>query len=199
VNDQIGESKITEIFQKAQLYEAQAYEVFGAKFDQQFPMPEKPTVKMMQAIGWQFISITIQSVASIVLAALRTADMFFAAAAGSALWLQRTDATVSVIAIEFGIVVFSAIKSEIENAKSELGLRSALKVSVKLFDQHYRMVISIIAGLGVSAGFWFWTPRLSSGSSFLSWALAHSLVAWVSRDILGAMIARFGNVRTWRS
>jgi hypothetical protein len=176
--------------------EAQAYEIFSERYDREFPMPTPPSVTMMRTIGWQFISIVVQSVFSIVLAALRTADMFFNAAAGASVTVQRVEAIAAVGAIELGIVIFATIKSEIENSKTELtDLKSALKIDLRLLWTGIIacVVISVIAGLGVSfEGFgiqWVgfkWIVAITMG-------IGASVVAWVSGDILGAMLARWGN------
>jgi hypothetical protein len=176
--------------------EAEAYELFSQRFDREFPKPPAPTVTMMQTIGWQFISIIIQSVFAIVLAALRTGSMFFEAAAGTNWGVQIAEAITAVGAIELGIVIFATIKSEIENSKTELtDLKSALKIDLRLLWTGIIACvgISVAAGLGVSfKGFglelWWmkWIVAIAMG-------VGASLVAWVSGDILGAMLARWGN------
>ena len=199
MRDQLNEQDISKVFQQAQAREAEAYELFSNRFDTQFPMPELPNVRLMQAIGWQFISIVTQSVFAIVLAALRTADMFFEAASGSSTFVQYVEAAAAVLAVEFGIVVFATIKSEVQNRKTEFeDLKSALKVNVKLLQIGIGVgvFVSIVAGLGVSfKGFgvdvtWFkWALAIVMGAGA-------SVIAWVSGDILGAMLARFGNARS---
>lgn len=197
-NNKMNEKDIAKVFQEAAIKEAQAYQLFCDRFDQQFPAPERPNIKLMNAIGWQFITILIQSVASIILAALRTAHMFFEAAAAVNVVVRYLDAGVSVFAIEFGVVIFSAIKAEIENRKNtEEDLRAALNINVKLLWTGIIacVLISAVAGLGTSiSGFgidatWFeivLTVVMGAGAT---------IVAWVSGDILGAMVARLNNLR----
>ena len=55
----MNEKDIMKVIAEAQVHEQQAYEAFCAKFDVQFPMPEKAAVKLMNAIGWQSISICV--------------------------------------------------------------------------------------------------------------------------------------------
>ncbi|HLO27896.1 MAG TPA: hypothetical protein VK249_02100, partial [Anaerolineales bacterium] len=194
----ISENKIGEIFQKAQHYEAQAYQAFCSKFDQQFPMPKAPNMRLMEAIGWQFIVIMIQSAFAIILAALRTADMFYEAASSSNILVRWGDAIAAVVAVEFGIVVFATIKSEVQNRKTEVeDLKSALKVNVKLLQVGIGVgvFVSVIAGLGVSfKGFGVDVTGFKTVLAVVMGAGA-SIIAWVSGDILGAMLARFGNAR----
>ena len=192
----MNEKDIMKVIQEAQLREQQAYEAFCAKFDLQFPMPEKAAVKLMNAVGWQFISVVVQSSFAIVLAALRTGAMFFEAAAGSGKNLQWAEAIAAVGAIELGIVILAAIKAEVENSKTELDdLKSAAKIDVRLLWTGIIacVAISIIAGLGVSfKGFGVDVNNFKTALAYVMGAGA-SLVAWVSGDILGAMLARFTN------
>jgi len=195
----MNEKDIMKVIAEAQLHEQQAYEAFCAKFEVQFPMPEKAAVKLMNAIGWQFISICVQSSFAIILAALRTAAMFFEAAAGSGRTLQWAEAIAAVGAIELGVVILAAIKAEIQNSKSELeDLKAVARVDVRLLWTGILacVAISIIAGLGVSfEGFGVDVNNFKTSLAYVMGAGA-SLVAWVSGDILGAMLARFNNAST---
>ena len=195
----MNEKDIMKVIAEAQVHEQQAYEAFCAKFDVQFPMPEKAAVKLMNAIGWKFISICVQSSFAIILAALRTAAMFFEAAAGSGRNLQWAEAITAVGAIELGVVILAAIKAEIQNSKTELeDLKSAARVDVRLLWAGIIacVTISIIAGLGVSLkGFGVDINGFKTALAYVMGAGA-SLVAWVSGDILGAMLARFNNAST---
>jgi hypothetical protein len=194
--NKLSEQDVQRIFNESAQREAEAYALFSERYAREFPMPEKAAIKLMNAIGWQFISIVIQSIFAIVLAALRTADMFFDASAGSVVQLQWAEAISAIGAIELGIVIFATIKSEAENRKTQLeDLKSALNIDVRLLRTGIIacVAISIIAGLGVSfKGFgielgWFtWIVAIVMG-------VGASLVAWVSGDILGAMLARWNN------
>jgi len=173
--------------------------LFCNRFEAQFPMPELANVRLMQAIGWQFVLIMIQSVFAIILAALRTSDMFYTAASSSNILVRWGDAIAAVVAVEFGIVVFATIKAEVENRRAEITeLAKALNVNVNKLQVGIivGVVVSVIAGLGTSfKGFgvdvtWFkWALAIVMGAGA-------SIIAWVSGDILGAMLARFGNART---
>ena len=192
------DQRITDVFAKSQQREEEAWGLFEQRFDKQFPMPESPNVKLMNSIGWQFIMTTLQAVASVVLASMRTAQMFYEAAAGTFWAIQFTGAGASVLAIELGIVTFSTIKSEMKNrAQTVKDLNSALDVSVKLLNTGIfaGLIISAIAGLGVSLkGFGINTEGFKLVLA-VTMGLGASIIAWVSGDILGAMLARFGNAR----
>jgi hypothetical protein len=194
----MDESKITEVLQASQQREAEAWAVFESRFDKQFPMPDQPNVRLMAAIGWQFIATSIQAVASVVLASLRTAQMFFDAAAGSNIVFQYIEAAAAIAAIELGIVIFSTIKSEMKNAATRIeDLNRALDVSVKLLNTGIGagVFVSIIAGLGVSfEGFGLDVTGFKWVLA-ITMAIGASVIAWVSGDILGAMLARFSNAR----
>jgi hypothetical protein len=193
---EVSERDFAVVSQATAAREAEAYELFSQRYDREFPKPPAPSVTMMKTIGWQFVSIVVQSIFAITLAALRTADMFFTAAAGTNITVQYAEAVAAVGAIELGIVIFATIKSEIENSKTELtDLKSALKIDLRLLWTGIIacVVISVIAGLGVSfKGF-------GLDVEWLTWIVAivmgigASLVAWVSGDILGAMLARWSN------
>lgn len=194
----IADNRITEVFAKTAQQEAEALALFEQRFDKQFPMPESPNVKLMNSIGWQFIATVVQSVASVVLASLRTAQMFFEAAAGTYWAIQYLEAGSAILAIELGIVIFSAIKSEAKNrAQTVEDLNASLDVSVKLLNTGIvaGLIISGIAGLGVSLhGFGIDTSGFKLVLA-VTMGLGASIIAWVSGDILGAILARFGNAR----
>lgn len=124
--------------------------------------------------------------------------MFFAAAAGSDTLLKYGEAISAVITVEVGIVVFAAIRAEQENSKhTDDEQKATIKVSLTRlwWGEGLALVISVMAGLGVSFnGFGLKVP-------FFLWALSiaigagASIIAAVSGDILGAMLARFGNIR----
>jgi hypothetical protein len=198
-NQEMNEQDLSKIFEKSAAQEQAAFELFCNRFDAQFPMPELATVRLMQAIGWQFVLIMIQSVFAIILAALRTSDMFYTAASSSNVLVKWGDAIAAVVAVEFGIVVFATIKAEVENRKAEITeLAKALNINVNKLQVGIivGVIVSVIAGLGTSfKGFgvdvtWFkWALAIVMGAGA-------SIIAWVSGDILGAMLARFGNART---
>lgn len=189
---------ITSVQSLTQLPEMEVWEAFRRKYELQFPTPERPVARLMQTIGWQFTLILLQAVGAIVLASLRTAEMFFLASAGSSPWLKYGEALAAILTVEVGIVVFAAIRAEQVNSRqSDDAQITAVEVSrSRLFlGEGLGLLISIVAGLGVSfRGFQVDVP-------FFEWVLSiaigagASIIAAVSGDILGAMLARFGNIR----
>ncbi len=185
-------------FEHLEPNEMEVWENFRQKYEHQFPTPEKPVAHLMSTIGWQFTMILIQSIGAITLASLRTASMFFAAAAGSDTLLKYGEAISAVITVEVGIVVFAAIRAEQENSKhTDDEQKATIKVSLTRlwWGEGLALIISVMAGLGVSFnGFGLKVPFFLWGLSIAIGAGA-SIIAAVSGDILGAMLARFGNIR----
>lgn len=187
-----------ENIEPTEMNEMDVWEKFRRKYELQFPMPEKPVARLMSTIGWQFSLILIQAVGAIILASMRTASMFFTAAAGADPFLKYGEAVAAVITVEVGIVIFAAIRAEQENVKHTDEEQNAMvKVSLTRlwWGEGLGLLISIVAGLGVSfngfgvevAGFeWVLSVSIGAGAS---------IIAAVSGDILGAMLARFGNIR----
>ena len=178
--------------------EMEVWELFRQKYERQFPTPEKPEARLMSTVGWQFTMILVQSIGAITLASLRTASMFFAAAAGSDTLLKYGEAVSAVITVEVGIVVFAAIRAEQENSKhTDEEQRAVITVSMSRlwWGEGLALIISVMAGLGVSFnGFGLKVPLFLWCLSIAIGAGA-SIIAAVSGDILGAMLARFGNIR----
>jgi hypothetical protein len=178
--------------------EMEIWEKFRQKYEHQFPMPDKPEARLMGTIGWQFTMILIQSVGAIILASLRTAEMFFIASAGANPWLKYGEAIAAILTVEVGIVVFAAIRAEQENSKNtDEEQKAVVKVSLSrlLWGEGLGLLISIVAGLGVSfRGFQVDVPLFRWVLS-ISIGAGASIIAAVSGDILGAMLARFGNIR----
>ncbi len=178
--------------------EMEVWEKFRKKYELQFPTPEKPEARLMSTVGWQFTMILVQSIGAITLASLRTASMFFAAAAGSDTLLKYGEAISAVITVEVGIVVFAAIRAEQENSKhTDEEQKAVITVSMTRlwWGEGLALIISMMAGLGVSFnGFGLKVPLFLWCLSIAIGAGA-SIIAAVSGDILGAMLARFGNIR----
>ena len=174
--------------------EMQIYQEFRTKYEKQFPTPEKVEVRMMNAIGWQFIAVIIQGVFAILLAAMRTSEMFYKAASSSSKFFSFSEAFSAVVAIEGGIVIFAAIRAEAQNRGST---ESSVTIDTKklLIGEGAALIISIAAGLGVSfGGFGIdfegfkWVMSIALG-------IGASLIAAVSGEIIGTILARFGNIQ----
>lgn len=119
--------------------EIKGFLIFREKYRALNPIPSKPSpVKQ----GWEFIAYIMVSVASVLLASMRTAEQFYRAAAFSASpVLGYVEAFLAIFTVESGIVVYAAV----------LASRSK-KISqwVLVFGIILLSAISITAGLGQS-------------------------------------------------
>jgi len=91
--------------------ESTAFEAFKEKYMKMNPIPVRPTMK---GLGWQFWITVPCALSAIVLAALRTANIFYKAAKLSELgeFFSIIEAFVAMIAIEGGLVAYAAILSD---------------------------------------------------------------------------------------
>lgn len=184
---------------KFQLQELEVWDAFRRKYERQFPTPERPSARLMQTIGWQFTLILVQSIGAITLASLRTAEMFFLASAGASPWLKYGEAVAAILTVEVGIVVFAAVRAEQDNSKTiENELAGSLLSTPRsrlMVGEALGLLISIVAGLGVSfRGFQVEVPLFQWVLSIAIGAGA-SIIAAVSGDILGSILARFNTIR----
>jgi hypothetical protein len=177
--------------------EKEAWENFKKRYTDQVPPPAKPSVRLMQSIGWQFVLILLQSAGAITLASLRTAEMFYRAASGSNIVLRYVEAAAAILAVEFGIIVFAAIRAEETNrARKSKALLHSINVSMKrlLIGEVFGVLVSIVAGLGVS--FTGFDVDIDLGPLLaVVIGVGASVIAAISGDILGAMLARYGNLK----
>lgn len=167
------------------LQEEQAFERFRHKYLIQYPTPSKPKA---EALGWQFILLVITSLASVVLASLRTAEQFYLAAyLGGNSGLAMAEAISVMLAIEGGIVIYSAVRAVSKKTFSmrTLGFGIAIMVTISTF-----------AGLGQSI-----RTIQTIDPAFIKWfqyalsfviGVGASLIAWIGGDVLGGQIAKVG-------
>lgn len=88
--------------------EVKAYHIYGNKYRALNPMPTKPSpVKQ----GWEFNAYLLVSIASVLLASMRTAEQFYRAAVFSSATpvLGFLEAFLAVFTVEAGIVVYAAV------------------------------------------------------------------------------------------
>jgi hypothetical protein len=186
-----------ELFEQTAMLEQQAWENFKARYVAQVPPPQKASVEIWRTIGWQLVMILLQAVGAIGLASLRTAEMFYIASAGALPGLRVVEAALAILAIEFGIVVFAAIRAEANNRNvSDTEKLNALSVSTAwlVVGEIVMLAISIVAGLGVSFKGFDVSVDFSFPLAVVLGAGA-SIVAAVAGMVIGAMLARWGNVR----
>lgn len=173
-------------------------EYLYTEYSELYPAPKLHLV----GLDWKFYASVIVAVAALILAALRTASMFYAAALLSAkvfgidaAWAVNTvsflDALVAMVAIEGGLVVYSAIRA-VQRGRVDGGL---LSLQIALL-----VVVSVVAGLGQSLGLIQGLPE-----EWLVWftyvlaivlGVGASIVAWLSGEVLGVQILRFEEVKT---
>jgi hypothetical protein len=177
---------------------------FRRKYKILIPPPVATNVTLLGTIGWQFWLIILQAFAAIILAAMRTASMFFEVAQlGIKIpAISFTEAAAALVAIEGGIVVYATLRAEIQNRKADISLsgdggRIDVRTSMSrlLVGEALGILISIVAGLGVSMkglgmnATWF-TPVLA-----FTIGIGASVIAAVSGDVLGVTLARLANTR----
>ena len=186
-----------DLFQETANVELTAWENFKKRYEAQVPPPRRASVAIMQSIGWQLILILLQSIGAIGLASLRTSEMFYMASSSANEATKRTEAVLAILAIEFGIVVFSAIRSEAKNRNltdDQKLDRIQLSTGWMIVGELVMLAISIVAGLGVS--FIGFDVNIDfSRTLAITLGAGASIVAAVSGLVIGAMLARWGNVR----
>lgn len=165
--------------------EEEAFELYAQKYAQMLPPPEPPGIRGQ---GWKFYILLLTSIASVLLAALRTADQFYKAASlGGNPTLGYIEAGLVIFAIEFGLVAYSAVRaSERKTASTpKLGLAIALMV-----------IVSMFAGLGQSLNLIdsidpTFLRYFQYGLSFVI-GVGATAIAWIGGDVLGGQIAVTG-------
>jgi hypothetical protein len=186
-----------DLFAQTAQVELEAWENFKQRYEAQVPPPTKAVVAIWRTIGWQLILVLLQAVGAIGLASLRTAEMFYIASAGTNPATRTAEAVMAILAIEFGIVVFAAIRTEANNQKltDEEKLHSLTVSSAWLIVGEFVMLaISIVAGLGVS--FLGFDVNIDFSMPLaVTLGAGASIVAAVAGMVIGAMLARWANVR----
>lgn len=184
------------IFEETKDFELEAWRNFKARYMAHVPPPQQVRATIWKTIGWQIVAVGIQAFGAIGLAALRTAEMFYIASASQATAIF--EAVFSLVAIEFGIVVFAAIRAEHDNRNlSDTKKVQALKISLPwlITGEIIMLIISIMAGIGVSAkGFDVDIQNLALWLTYTLGAGA-SIVAAIAGMVIGTMLARWGNIQ----
>lgn len=129
-----------------------AYEAFAERYAVENPVPERPNQFATNLSLLDKLKL-VTTMASVLLAATRTAEQFYIAASmGSGSLLGYVEAALAVAAIEGGLVVFSADrarKKKLSNAKKQ----DFVEEEPRFFDSTMvailmMLVISIVAGVG---------------------------------------------------
>lgn len=169
---------------------------FRSYYENEYKTLYPPPVKYIVGLDWKFYGSVVVSVFTVILASLRTAQMFyFAAETSSKLWglgtagtglLAGFDALSAMIAVEGGISLGSAIKTSRAGEVNE---------DIYFWQVALLLLISIIAGFGQSLG-------LVTGidKTFLLWfsyslvfvlGIGASVAAWFAGEILGVQLQKF--------
>ncbi|MBI9048254.1 MAG: hypothetical protein JEZ00_02455 [Anaerolineaceae bacterium] len=120
--------------------EVKAFHIYGDKFRALNPFPVKPSpVKQ----GWEFKAYLLVSIASVLLASMRTAEVFYRTAvfSSSSPILGYFEAVLAMFTVEAGIVVYAAVLA----SRSRKVSPWVLVIGILLLA-----AISIVAGLAQS-------------------------------------------------
>lgn len=190
--------------------ELTGYELHRKKYLATHRRTTRPEPYSVKSLGWTFVAMSVQSVASIILAAMRTAKMFYVALSGAALNLAAispiglVEASAAVIAIEGGLVIYAIAreqrKYDRQLAGEPVGDNFLDRMVAKNPDMWLwiatitMVVISVSAGFGESLNL---ITDLNAGLlKAVQWILAVSLgagasiVAYVSGEVLGYEMVR---------
>lgn len=174
--------------------ESNAFGAYKDKYASMKPPPRRPGAS---GLGWQFWVTVPCALSAIILAALRTANIFYKAALLSDLgdFFSLVEAFVAMLAIEGGLVAYAAIRSD-RKAQDE-DIRAIRQHDTRLFWAIILMVlVSVVAGLGQSAtvvdnmGI-AWANRIQY-ALFLVTGIGASLIAWIGGEVLGSQVALAG-------
>jgi hypothetical protein len=175
---------------RSQAQKFRAY--FENEYSALFPSP----ILKIEGLDWKFYGLVITSVATVIVAALRTAQMFyFAEELSASFWtpdvqgshyLGISGAFFSMLAFEGGLAFISAIKT----AEKEKVENWVYNTQIGLL-----LTISIFAGLGQSLGLiqGISDNFISNFSYFLVFVVGvgASVAAWLSGEILGVQLQKF--------
>ena len=108
----VGSVDLTEIARK----ELAGFQLHKQRYLLTHREPAKPEPWTFRSLGFMFIALVLQSGMSVILASMRTAEMFYVALAGAALDYGNldpgglTEAAAALFAIEFGLVLYAIAK-----------------------------------------------------------------------------------------
>jgi hypothetical protein len=160
-------------------------------FQQEYEVKYPPPRLYLSGIGWQFWLSLVVSFAGIALAAFRTAQAFYQAAAfGGSKIFASSEAIVSVLAVEGSLVVFSVLRAYNKKVVSD---------SSTTFGRWTAFLISAIAGLGQSLN--LMTNITTDVRGFFDWilvlvlGLGATIIAVLGGDLLGVSMVSYEQAR----
>ena len=171
--------------------EIAAFDAFQRTYERMHPYPDAKD--SMPSLGWEFAAALATSASSVLLAAFRTGQAFYLAAANTGNPLFATlEAVAAVVAIEGSVVLF-AVRRPYEKRKTS--------ANSTMFGLVIAFIISALAGL-------YQSVNILSGDGadiivmLLNWTLVvmmglgATIIAWLGGDILGVQIVRLEEART---
>ena len=174
--------------------EIEAFGNFKQFYKTVFPYPTAAAVRVRDVLGWKIYAAIAQNVFAIALAAMRTADMFYRVAVSSSPVLATAEAVAAVGAVEGGVVIFAAIRAEMQNRVNDEGIKVHAAAWQLWLGEILGIAISVVAGLGLTFN------GLGNVQKFtFSWWLGviigagASLIAAISGEIIGSTLASLSN------
>lgn len=170
---------------------------FNFEYKKLYPQPE---IKI-DGLDWRFWGSLITSVSLVVVAAFRTAQMFFATEVISAsVWLGESGTATNTIAFVSSFFVLVGVEGGLAFI-SAVGTYNSGRVSQDVFKWQVfiLLAISIMAGLGQSIGLIDnIDPVLMQWFSYLLlfvMGAGTSVGAWLSGEIIGGLLKQFADAK----
>jgi hypothetical protein len=206
LNGGVGSVDLTEIARK----ELAGFQLHKQRYLLTHMEPVKPEPWTFRSLGFMFIALVLQSGMSVILASMRTAEMFYMALAGAALDYGNldpggsTEAAAALFAIEFGLVLYAIAKEQRRYDREIHGEALSKGWFDRYIAEHpnfwMNLATLVMFLISVSAGFGKSLSLIDNIDpiilKFFQWVLAVSLgagasiVAYVSGEVLGDTIVR---------
>lgn len=190
----LEEQALTDDFQnevqRLSQVEARAFEEFRQTFMFMRPYPIKGRAEM----DWEFWTALSTSISGVALAAFRTGQAFYlAAAAHSSALFSVIESVVAVVAIEGSLVLFA-----LQDARAK---RKSMDRNARVLGLAITLIISALAGLYQSSGILADGGQTNQFVTILNWLLVllmgvgATAIAFLGGDILGVQIVRYELMR----
>lgn len=172
-------------FEELTAQETDAFEQFRQKYKLMHPIKARPKTA---GLDWKFYLVLVVAPPQILLAALRTANIFYKAAdlAGNHT-LAYIEAALAILAVEVSLVVYSAVQAakRTEVPKGRLTFGIILMVLISVFAG-LSQSITLISGVDPT-----FLTYLQYGVSFMI-GIGASIIAWIGGEVLGEQVALMG-------
>jgi hypothetical protein len=172
-------------FEELTSQETEAFEQFRQKYKLMHPVKAKPRAS---GLDWKFYLVLLVTPMQILLAALRTASIFYKAAElGGNQTLAYIEAGLAIFAVEVALVVYSAVqaakRTEVPEGRLTFGI--ILMVLISVFAG-LSQSITLITGVDKT-----FLTYLQYGVSFMI-GIGASIIAWIGGEVLGEQVALMG-------